>query len=64
MAESRHQPEFALVYYSHLHKAQWLLPCQAWLLLDADPRVDLIDEKDKFYADYAKLAGPKPKVLV
>lgn len=40
--------------------SKWLSPAEAWRLIDADPRWDIIDPYDRRYRAVAHQAGPKP----
>lgn len=50
-----------LVFNAHLGTALWCTPAQAQRMMSVVPTLELIEENNRFYGEYAKLAGPKPE---
>src|SRR5688500_18015341 len=59
---SRHLLDCCIVFDGI--EAKWVTPSHAVRLMEADPRVELIEELHPYFEDYAQLAGPKPEKYV
>ena len=64
MTRSASLQSFCLVFDPRRSIAKWVWPSVAATIMKVDFHIELIDETDPYFEDYAKLAGPKPQIPI